>query len=705
MKHLLAHLMPQTARLKIQMVFMLVSLLATVAYSLYAWNMQTVAVRSAIDARLITAAAAMSKIIGHDYLRSAKSAESISAEQYLSISQLLSDYGHKVGLHHLYVMTQQNGQVRFLANSAANRADTRGQYFQPYATPPAALLEAFQSGDPRFADYRERDGGLFRSVFLPMTREDSSVVVLGADIDRDYLANLLDEALVRSFIIGMLSLAIGLLGSLILGRLLAAPVVKLADVADRIARGDYRARVSVEGNDELARLGRAFNAMSVAISERESEITRQAYIDPLTELPNRVRLVELINALIYRAQQAKEPVAVVMIDIDRFKYINDFLGYNVGDAALKNIALRLSEMLGKTGHLGRFSGDEFVLVLPGIDRNNIDDTVYRLHTVLEPPLAISGQSIDIAGSIGASFYPQHGTSGNTLLRQAESAMYMAKRVHAPYMIYDARQEESRKDQLSLLGELKVAIEENQLVAFYQPKVGLQDGFIVGVEALVRWRHPERGWIPPNQFIPFAEQTGRIRGLTLWMLRECMQQSCEWREVGILMKISINVSINDMEDPAFVGMVREILVDTKAEAADLCLEITESAVMGEPERVMDALFTFRELGFKLSIDDFGTGYSSLAYLSRLPVNELKIDRSFMMHLNETDGIQIVRAIVQLGHILKLEVVAEGVENAEVWNILSSLGCDAVQGFLVAKPMPAIELTPWHIDHRGRWTLPG
>ncbi|PHV10482.1 GGDEF domain-containing protein [Chitinimonas sp. BJB300] len=697
--------MPQTARVKIQMVFMLVSLFATLAYSLYAWNMQSLAVRSNIDARLITAAAAMSKLIGHDYLRTAKTAQSIKPEQFLSVGRLLNDYGHKVGLHHLYVVALHNGQVRLLANSNAARVGSGAQYFQTYATPPASLLDAFQSGEPRFTDYTDHQKDVFRSVFLPLAREDGSTVVLVADVDRNYLANLLDDALWHSLVIGLLTLSIGLLGSLILGRLLSAPVARLADVADRVARGDYRARVPAEGNDEFARLGRAFNAMSVAISERENEITRQAYIDPLTELPNRMRLVELISALIYRAQQTKEPVAVVMVDIDRFKYINDYLGYNVGDAALKSIAIRLSEMLRGNDHLGRFSGDEFVLVLPGIDRNNIDDTIYRLHSVLENPLAITGQSIDIAGSIGAAFFPQHGTNGNTLLRQAESAMYMAKRIHAPYMIYDARQEESRKDQLSLLGELKVAIEENQLVAFYQPKVNLQDGYIAAVEALVRWQHPDRGWIPPNQFIPFAEQTGKIRGLTLWMLRECMQQSRRWREGGMPLKISINVSINDMEDPAFVGMVRQVLNDTQADASDLCLEITESAVMGEPERVMDSLFTFRELGFKLSIDDFGTGYSSLAYLSRLPVNELKIDRSFMMRLNETDGIQIVRAIVQLGHILKLEVVAEGVENTEGWHTLSSLGCDAIQGYLVAKPLPATELTPWYMDRRGRWTLPG
>lgn len=706
MQRQLARLMPHTARTKILLVFMLVNLAATIAYAAYAWNMQARSVRETVDARLNTAAAALPKIIGYEYLRALPQSGSVPEERYLAMSRLLHDYANKVGVRYLYVFIRDGNTVRYLADGASEeeiRAGNYGRYLSAYTDPPAALFEAFNEREARFAEYRDR-WGQFRSVFVPMQREDGSTLIFGADIDLDQLQVELDKALLHALGIGMLTFLAGLIGSLLLARLLAAPIAQLASAAERVAMGDYKARVPIRGNDEVARLGRAFNLMSGAIAEREQEITRLAYIDPLTELPNRVRLAELISEEIQNAQQGEDSVAVIMVDIDRFKYINDYLGYSVGDAALKSIAQRLRQVQRESDHLGRFSGDEFVLVLPGVNRGNLEPVLRRLHSVLENPLAIAGQSIDVAGSTGAAFFPEHGTSAHMLLRQAESAMYMAKRTLANFMVYDAHQEENRKSQLSLLGELKTAIEQHQLVAFYQPKVNLQDGYINSVEALVRWQHPERGWVPPNQFIPFAEQTGKIRSLTLWMLRECMQQSLRWNAAGRQLRVSVNVSVSDMEDPGFVSLVECLLNETGANAQDLCLEITESAVMGEPERVMAALRRLRELGFKLSIDDFGTGYSSLAYLSRLPVNQLKIDRSFILRLHEAEGIQIARAIVQLGHILKLEVVAEGVESAEAWQTVSSLGCDSVQGYLVARPMPQAEFDAWFSACNGRWSLP-
>lgn len=703
LKRLYARLIPHTARIKILMVFIAINLAATVAYTLYAWNLKADAVRETIDARLVAAASAAPKMIGYDYLREARDPQAIDEQRYLAMVRLLHDYCQKVGLRYLYVFTQEGNRIIYLADAASEeeiRAGNYGRYYGEYDTRPMGLAQAFTTGKPQFAEYEDRYGH-FRSVFQPMQREDGKTLVFGADIDLSDVEAQQREALNQALLIGMGLFLAGVLGSFWLARTLSAPLSRLAEAADRIADGDYRVRVPARGHDEFALLARAFNSMGSAISEREAEIIRMAYIDPLTELPNRVRLAELIAEEIQAAQQGDDSVAVVMIDIDRFKYINDYLGYSAGDAALKSIAQRLRQVQRDTDHLGRFSGDEFVLILPGVHKGNIDNVVRRLHRILENPLAIAGQSIDVAGSTGVAFFPLHGTSANVLLREAEAAMYLAKRTHADYLIYDPGQEANRKSQLSLLGELKTAVEGNQLSTFLQPKINLNDGRICGVEALVRWNHPERGWIPPGQFIPFAEQTGKIRALTLWMLRECMLTSCHWAALGRNVRISVNVSVNDTEDPAFAGMVQSLLEETGADAHNLCLEITESATMEAPDKVLEALRHLRSLGFKLSIDDFGTGYSSLAYLSRLPVQELKIDRSFILRLDQADGLQIARAIVELGHVLKLDVVAEGVETQAAWDTLVELGCDQVQGFLVAKPMPIVDFDAWYKRHKGYW----
>ncbi|MFC4161624.1 putative bifunctional diguanylate cyclase/phosphodiesterase [Chitinimonas lacunae] len=690
MPSLLARLAPKSVRAKILLMFMAINLVATSAYTGYLYALKAGAITAEIDARLKSAAHAAPRMIGADYLERARGPQSVTEADYLPLVRMLYDYCQTIGLRYLYVFTEQKGRVIYVMDSASDqeiRAGNYGHYWGLYDDPTPYLWETFRSRRPHYAEYRDRYGH-FRSIFLPLIRRDGSVLVIGADIDIQYVESELNSALRQSLAIGALIFLLGALLSLWLARLIARPLLVLTEAAHRIAQGDYATLIEPSHHDELGTLAQAFSRMSQAIASREKQIASLAFDDQLTGLPNRLRLNQSLSQEIGHA----EPFAVVMIDIDRFKYINDYLGYGAGDSALKSIAARLREVLRPGDHLARLSGDEFVLVLRGVGPDTLERVVSRFHRVLENPLAIAGQTVDVAGSTGVALYPQHGNAANTLLHHAETAMYIAKRTHLPFVVYDPQQEENRKSVLSLLGELKTAVDHDQLAVFLQPKVSLRAGHVVGAEALVRWCHPERGWIPPGQFIPFAEQSGRIRGLTLWMLRRCLELHAQWLARGREIGIAVNVSINDLEDPQFVGQVESLLA-RHGQPHGMTLELTESGVMSAPSSVLPALERLRQLGFRLSIDDFGTGYSSLAYLSKLPVDELKIDRSFINELEQAHGEGIVGAVVELGHVLRLAVVAEGVETEAAWHYLRRLDCDLVQGFLVAKPMPIEEFETW------------
>lgn len=685
-----ARLAPKSVRAKILLMFMTINLVATSAYTGYLYALKAGAITDEIDARLKAAAHAAPRMIGYDYLERPHGPGAIGEAQYLPLVRMLYGYCQTIGLRYLYVFTQKQGQVIYLMDSASDQeinAGNYGRYWSRYDDPTPYLWQTFHSRQPRYAEYRDRYGH-FRSIFLPLVRRDGSVLVIGADIDIRYVKGELDGALHQALAIGAALFLLGALLSLWLARLIARPLLVLAEAAHHIAQGDYTTAIDATDGDELGTLAQAFGRMSQAIASREKQIASLAFDDQLTGLPNRLRLSQSLVQEIGRG----EPFAVVMIDIDRFKYINDYLGYGAGDSALKSIAARLRDVLRPGDHLARLSGDEFVLVLHGVGLAELAGVVARFHRVLENPLAIAGQTVDVAGSTGVALYPLHGDVANTLIHHAETAMYIAKRTHSPFVVYDPQQEENRKNVLSLLSELKTAVDGDQLVAFLQPKVALGDGRVEGVEALVRWRHPERGWISPAQFIPFAEQSGRIRSLTLWMLHRCLQLNNAWKESGRDIGIAVNVSISDLEDADFVPQVEELLA-RHSTARGMTLEITESAVMSAPTTVLPALERLRELGFKLAIDDFGTGYSSLAYLSKLPVDELKIDRSFITELGDAHGEGIVRAVVELGHVLGLKVVAEGVETEAAWRYLQGLQCDLAQGYLVAKPMAVEAFEDW------------
>ena len=414
----------------------------------------------------------------------------------------------------------------------------------------------------------------------------------------------------------------------------------------------------------------------------------------MTGVPNRVmfnlRLKEAVR--LYRLEGT--PVSVLLMDLDRFKFINDTLGHHAGDLVLQVVAKRLRESLRESDTVARLGGDEFAILLTGGDPGRAPAVGRMVQAILEEPIDLDGQLVDVGTSIGIAQCPVHGEDPSLLLRRADIAMYVAKRDKSGVAMYESHFDQHRAENLSLLSDLRRAIAENQLSLHYQPKLDLRRGQIVGVEALVRWLHPERGMIPPSEFILFAEQTGMIRHVTRWVLEEATRQCGTWLAGGLSLNISLNISSRDLLDrdlpQLFVAATRRHAVPPDL----VTVEVTESALVEDPQRVQETIRGLKELGFRLSIDDYGTGYSSLAYIQRLHCDELKIDRAFVTHASgDGKDAAIVHSTIQLGHSLGLTVVAEGVEDTQVMEVLRGLGCDLAQGYAISRPLPAEKLAEW------------
>ncbi len=394
-------------------------------------------------------------------------------------------------------------------------------------------------------------------------------------------------------------------------------------------------------------------------------------------------------------------LAVVMLDLDRFKHVNDVLGYPFGDRLLQAVAERIKGQMVREGDLvARLSGDEFALLLPRADSASALAVAERIAQVFEQPLVLEDQTVDVSAGFGIACWPGHAADADALLSRAEVAMYGAKRKTASALVYDPSIDAASAQTLSLLSELRRAIEHDELRLFLQPKIAVDSGALVGAEALVRWQHPTRGMVPPMEFIPFAEQTGFVRQLTLWIFEATAREWAALATLG-LQRVSVNLSARDLLDHELPAKLDAILARHRVGAAAFCLEITESAIMDEPQRAEATLNALKRAGFKLSIDDFGTGYSSLAYLKRLPVDELKIDKSFVMAMEgDADDAKIVRSTIDLAHNLGLSVVAEGVENAAVLRQLQALDCDEAQGYHMSRPLPAAEMAAFARRWQGR-----
>ncbi|NEK59218.1 EAL domain-containing protein [Geodermatophilus sabuli] len=418
---------------------------------------------------------------------------------------------------------------------------------------------------------------------------------------------------------------------------------------------------------------------------------QQALHDALTGLPNRTLLRQRGEA----ALDADGPSALMLIDLDRFKEINDTLGHAHGDLVLQVVSARLRETVRAADTVARLGGDEFAILLPAVgDAATALELAARALAAMEAPIEADGVFLDVDASIGIALSGEHGTDVETLLQNADIAMYSAKDRGLGVCVYDADLNEHSPERLGLLGELKRAIDTGELVLHYQPKVGLPGEDVRGVEALVRWEHPQRGTVPPAVFIPLAERTPLIRPLTRYVIDAALQQCAQWLAEGRSLHVAVNISARNLLDERFVDDVLEALARSQVPAHFLELEVTESAIMADPTRARAILGRLADLGITLSIDDFGAGYTSLAHLKDLPVHRLKIDRSFVSSMaTDPSNALIVRSIVELGHNLGLSTVAEGVEDQDTWELLGRLGCDVAQGYHLCRPQPADVLAAW------------
>jgi diguanylate cyclase (GGDEF)-like protein len=433
------------------------------------------------------------------------------------------------------------------------------------------------------------------------------------------------------------------------------------------------------------------------ITERkksEEMIKRLAYYDTLTALPNRLFLHELLSQVMSEGQYGDKLIGLLLIDLDRFKEINDTLGHHQGDLLLQQIGPRLKNALRPSDTIARLGGDEFGVLLPLAEREDALPVANKIIDALKEPFLIEGLPISVEASIGIAISPDHGLTPDSLIQRADVAMYLAKETNSGFVLYHPEQDNHSPRRLALMGELRYAIERDQLFLLYQPKIDLRTNRLVGTEALIRWKHPEQGVIPPDQFIVPAERTGLIKPLTEWVLNAAFAQCLAWRKEGLELKIAVNLSVRNIQDSRFYDRLLEIQNACGIAPECIELEITESVIMADMAFAMRKLTHLSDMGFQLCIDDFGTGYSSLGYLSRLPVHQIKIDKSFVIEMIKNDHNRtIVKSTIDLGHDLNLKVVAEGVETEAVLKALVELGCDVAQGYHISRPVPASEFRGW------------
>ena len=443
-----------------------------------------------------------------------------------------------------------------------------------------------------------------------------------------------------------------------------------------------------------------FIAILQDISERKryiADLEHKALYDALTDLPNRALLHDRLEYSLNVAHRDALPLAVLKVDVARLGEVNDLLGHQSGDVVVKEVACRLQKQLRKSDTVARMAGDEFVLVLPGVDSKQVYAAVEKLQKLFEQPVVTNDASLEIEVAIGIALHPAHGEDSETLLQNADIAMRVAKNEATGFSIYNPKGGALSLRRLKLHGELRQAINEKSFALYYQPKIDIKTNRIISVEALARWPHPIEGMIAPDDFIPMIEQSGLIQPFTGWVLAQAIEQCKQWTDSGIDISIAVNLSTRNLLDPNLPDNIAQLLESHNVSPDRLTLEITESAVMSRPESALKILTQLHEMGLKLSIDDYRTGYSSLAYLKKLPVKELKIDQSFVFGLttNENDAV-IVRSTIDLAHNLGLHAIAEGVEDQETLDLLAILNCDIAQGYLMGRPMPIQELNHWLIN---------
>lgn len=538
---------------------------------------------------------------------------------------------------------------------------------------------------------------------------------------------LIADTRAKSLGLGALNLLLVGLFSLGLGYYLTRGLNALQQGSRQIAQGDLGYQIEVHGKDELGQAARAFNEMSIRLQQlnderiqKELEIHRlnqaleqrvidrtmqlqdvneqlefQAMHDVLTGLPNRALFHDRLGNVLASAKRTKDLFALVGIDLDLFKEINDTLGHHAGDLVLQHVASACNQCLRDSDTVARMGGDEFAILLPKVtDMENAVLVAERILTAIKEPLYLDGHLVEVSASMGIALFPAHGEDAFALITHSDAAMYEAKRQKLGILVYRSEMGDGRSEAVALRGELRYAIQEGHLLLHYQPKIDFSTQTVSGVEALVRWQHPRLGLLYPDAFIAMAENTGLIKPLTHEVLRMAMKQIHDWGSRGLVYPVAVNISAISLQDKDFPQTVSALIAEYEVPSHLLELEVTETAIMKEPIVAIQNIRNLSRIGIKMSIDDFGTGYSSMAYIQKLLVAKIKIDKSFVMDMGaEAKDEMIVRATIDLAHNLGLTAVAEGVESQEAWDKLHELGCDSAQGYLMSKPLPPEQFLEW------------
>jgi len=437
------------------------------------------------------------------------------------------------------------------------------------------------------------------------------------------------------------------------------------------------------------------NQLRLETSSLEHKALHDTTHDPVTDLPNRTLFRDRLQQALARAQREDHMLAVLIVELSNFKEINNTLGHHNGDRMLKKVAARLRGVLRDSDTIARQGGDEFAILLPKVDSTGSARKIAeKIHVALDSPVEIEDLALGIHINIGIALYPEHSFDSDTLQQRADVALYAAKVGKHAIVIYDPKLDQHSPQRLTLMGELRQAISRDELLIHYQPKLDLKNNRVSSMEALVRWQHPSHGFIGPDEFIPLAERTGLIHPLTIWVIDKTLEQIRAWRDNGHNFSVAVNLSAHLLLDHDLPDLIAGKLAHYEVPVELLTLEITESAIMADPRRALNVLESIHDMGIHIAIDDFGTGYSSLAYLSRMTVNEIKIDRSFVMQMQENKRDEkIVHATINLAHNLELSVVAEGVEDEHILEHLRQMECDTVQGYLISRPITADEVLSW------------
>lgn len=502
-------------------------------------------------------------------------------------------------------------------------------------------------------------------------------------------------------VIGTLAFALAIPVAQWLARQASHPIEELVTAAQRIEAGDYNVTVQLGGAAEFGRVATTLNSMQHHIAEREQQIRHLATHDFMSGMPNRLLAIEWIANAVEAAKSRAQGFPLILLEISDFARIQASLGHVAADSLLCDVGQRLQMHAGDDDLLAHVGTAQFLLVARRLSREVAEEYAQRLTESIRAGLMVENLPISLDAHLGICFYPDHATNAADLLRRLESALHDAREANTQVLVYREGRTEDHKRQLALLADLRLAIKANELSISYQPKIYMRSHEVKGLEALVRWRHPVHGYVSPAEFVPLLERTGSIAMLTGWVIKTVIRQMAVWRREGFEPDVSINLSAPDLLEPNLQEMLYTTLLAEGVSARKLVLEITESALMREPELAIRTMERMRQDGLRFSVDDFGTGYSSLAQFKRLPVDEIKIDKSFVQAMAPgSDDALIVRATIELGHSFGVTVVAEGVETPASWRLLLDMGCDIAQGYLIAKPLPAPQVRDFIMLLNGR-----